>query len=218
MNVISFARSLAVSLVGKSRVWSLVKHRKILIPSLVTSISVVMFGCGTNNEKSAEILLQRSEISKFNDSILISSYQNEYLDTDIIWLDVAKSIKRDSPCYVLMQDYDTVINVRGKNGINVSFKYTVIPSDTGSGIPVWASSGISYDSIRREFMCYSIDYRLHSKMLGRIRSTAVLHPTQLIRTQTILLSKNMLDSNIQDTSNDVAWDDPELLDKILGKK
>lgn len=218
MNVISFARSLAVSLVGKSRVWSLVKHRKILIPSLVTSISVVMFGCGTNNGKPAEILLQRSEISKFNDSLLVSSYQNEYLDTDMIWLDVAKSMKRDSPCYVLMQDYDTVINVRGKDGINVSFKYTVIPSDTGSGLPVWASSGISYDSIRREFMCYSIDYRLHSKMLGRIRSTAVLHPTQLVRTQTILLPKNTLDSNIQDTSNDVAWDDPELLDKILGQK
>lgn len=218
MNTISFARFLDVSLVGKSLVWSLVKHRKILIPSLLTSIFVMVFGCGTNNGMPAEILLQRSEISKFDDYLLVSSYRNEYSDTDMIWLDVAKSMKRDSPCYVLMQDYDTVVNVRGENGINVSFKYTVMPSDTGGGLPMWASSGISYDSIQHKFMCYSIDYRLHSKMLGRIRSTAISHPAQLIRTQTILMPKNIVDSNFQDTSNDVAWDDPELLDKILGKK
>ena len=216
-NAISLARVSAVSLVGESQALNLVKHRKDLIIILLTFISVVMFGCGSNSGIPAEIFLQRSESSKSNDSLLVSSYQNEYLDTALIWLDVAKSMKRDSPCYVLMQDYDTVVKVRGPNGIKVSFDYTVLPSDTGIGIPIWASSGVAFDTSRHGFICYSIDYHLYQKILNRIRSTARSHPEKLIHQQRIQMRRNLLINNNVDTSQEQNPDGPNLIDQIIGK-
>lgn len=210
---------LGVCLVGKSPAWSLGERRSGLarFSSGIISLLIVcaFLGCKSEPGMPAEIHLQRTEIVKFADSDSLTSYRMSYLDTNVVWLDVVKSMKRDSSCMVPMQHFDTNVTVHGLSGHKVSFKYTILPFDSGKRFPVWAAGGVAFDTIRGGIICYSIESRLYAKILDRIRYTAKFHSEELIQAQRFRRIPTRLIETTNDTSEDLSQFDPNQIDKIL---
>ncbi|HQF55048.1 MAG TPA: hypothetical protein PK208_08030 [Fibrobacteria bacterium] len=222
-NTIPFGRSFVPSLAGElPQAQSLVKYRQCwknyCLLFLFASIIGFAYGCTSRSGLPAEISLTRGVMIEDGDFATLTTYANKYSDTDAIWEQVANSIQRDTACNTIAYHFDTVVTVRSREKIKVSFKYTEFPFDSGGKKPAWASSGISYDPIHRGFVCYSIDNDLYSAMLDRIRKTARKHPTKLTQSQTFPIPRKPKNERPNKGENDLDPSDPDLINKILGIK